>query len=196
VEVRVIVATNQNLQTLSDTGKFRKDLYYRLCTHQIAIPPLRERIEDLSLLFEHFIQIAARSMGKARPLPSAELLETLSKIKFPGNVREFGALVTDAVARHRSGLLTIKHFPGITLPVSAVSEKTKGQEGKDNDAEWIYAVFGKIPTLTEYEDYLINHTLKVTNGNKSASASLLGLTRQTLNKRQRDRQKRKQILLK
>lgn len=190
VDVRIIVATNQNLQTLSDAGKFRKDLYYRLCTHQITIPPLRERVEDLSLLFEHFIQIAAKSMGKARPIPSAELLEALSKIKFPGNVREFKALVTDAVARHRSGLLTFKHFPGITLPVSAVSEKSYALEGTDKDAEWLYAVFGKFPNMTEYEDYLINHALKVTNGNKSASASLLGLTRQTLNKRQRDRQKR------
>lgn len=187
VEVRVIMATNQNLQTLSDSGKFRKDLYYRLCTHQIKIPPLRERIEDISLLFEHFSQKAANSMGKALPLPSSELLEALSKIKFPGNVRELKALVTDAVARHKSGLLTIKHFPGITLPVSAALEKSLALEGEDKDAEWLYAVFGKFPNMTEYEDYLINLALKVTNGNKSASASLLGLTRQTLNKRERDR---------
>jgi two-component system, NtrC family, response regulator HydG len=190
VEARIIVATNQNLQNLCEAGKFRKDLYYRLCTHQITIPPLRERIEDIPLLLEHFSQEAADSLGKKPPRPSSELMETLPKIKFPGNVREFKALVTDAVARHMTGLLTMKHFPAISLPVVAVSRKSDGLEGKDKNAEWLYAVFGKFPTLEEYEDYLINHALKVTNGNKSASATLLGLTRQTLNKRQRDRRNR------
>jgi two-component system response regulator HydG len=189
VEARIIVATNQNLQSLCEAGKFRKDLYYRLCTHQITIPPLRERNEDISLLLEYFIQKAAHSLGKKCPHPSAELLETLPKIKFPGNVREFKAVVTDAVARHKIGLLTLKHFPAISLPEVAVTGKSKGLEGKDNIAEWLYEVFGKFPTLEEYEDHLINHALKVTNGNKSASAALLGLTRQTLNRRQRYRRK-------
>jgi len=105
-------------------------------------------------------------------------------------VRELKGVVTDAVARHMTGLLTLKHFPGICMPVFAGSEKADSLGGMVKDAEWLYAVFGKFPKLNEYEDYLINHALKVTNGNKSASASLLGLTRQTLNKRQRDRRKR------
>jgi two-component system, NtrC family, response regulator HydG len=189
VEARIIVATNQNLQTLSEAGKFRKDLYYRLCTHQITIPPLRERSEDISLLLEHFIQEASLSLGKTSPLPSSELMETLPKIRFPGNVREFRAVVTDAVARHKTGLLTLKHFPAISLPVVAVSGKSNVLEVRDKEAEWLYEIFGKFPTLEESEDYLINHALKVTNGNKSASASLLGLTRQTLSRRQRGRQK-------
>jgi DNA-binding NtrC family response regulator len=87
-DARVIVATNKSLKVLMSSGKFRTDLYYRLCTHQIEIPALRERPDDIPLLVEHFLEKASRSLGRSKPATPQELLRILGGYNFPGNVRE------------------------------------------------------------------------------------------------------------
>jgi len=182
-DARILVATNQNLLQAIDNGKFRKDLYYRLCAYQINIHPLRERIEDIPQLLNHFIEEAALSLNKPKPVPSPEVSAHLAKHNFPGNIREFKAMVLDAVARHINGPLTLKEFPGVPRHLSAESLNMNLQNSNCDDL--LNVMFGKFPTLQEVEDYMIERAMKLAEGRQSVAADLLGITRQGLNKRLR-----------
>ncbi len=109
-DARVLVATNQDLEVLQSSGKFRKDLYYRLCAHHVHLPPLRERPEDLPLLIDHFLETASQTLGKKKPTPPRELFALLSTYHFPGNVRELQSMILDAVSSHKSGKLSLEVF--------------------------------------------------------------------------------------
>lgn len=178
---RIIIATNHDLEKLMSEGKFRKDLYYRLCAYQISLPPLRERLEDIPLLLDHFIGEAAKSFGKAKPVPSPEVPDLLASLHFPGNIRELQAMVSDAMARHSSGILSYNHFPTIlrAIPASLLPATAAARE----EADPLRALFGKFPTIEEMEDYLIARALQLTHGKMGAAASLLGISRQGLHKR-------------
>lgn len=173
-DVRVVVATNQDLQKLIAEGRFRKDLYYRLRAHQVTIPPLRERQGDIPLLLNHFIEEASAAMRKKKPTPPPELSVLMSTYHFPGNVRELQAMVYDAVARHRSGVLSMDSFKDIMGQER--SAPYAGEDAAPYEA-------GRFPTLKEAEDGLISKALELSNGNQGIAASLLGITRQALNKR-------------
>lgn len=178
---RIILATNVDLQERIKEGRFRRDLYYRLCSHQIRIPALRERREDIPLLLDSFIEEAAAHFGRSVPVVSPELLKALTEYDFPGNVRELQARVRDAVARHEDGVLSLNDFPGVAAaappcpPLSSVVP-TAANAG-------IYSLFGRLPTFHEIEDYLIVEALKISEGNYAVAASILGVTRQTISKR-------------
>ena len=101
-DARVLVATNQDLEFLQSSGRFRKDLYYRLCAHHVHLPPLRERREDLPLLIDYFLETASQTLGKKKPTPPKELFILLSTYHFPGNIRELQSMVLDAVSSHQS----------------------------------------------------------------------------------------------
>ncbi|HEY6873557.1 MAG TPA: sigma-54 dependent transcriptional regulator [Geobacteraceae bacterium] len=179
---RIIVATNHDLEKLMAEGKFRKDLYYRLCACQIHLPPLRERLEDIPLLLNHFIGEASRSFKKAKPIPSPEVADFLASLHFPGNVRELQAMVFDAVARHTSGVLSSSHFPTM-LRATPVSPDPAPVAASEEDPDPLCVLFGKFPTIEEVEDYLIARALKLAQGKTGTAASLLGITRQGLHKR-------------
>jgi two-component system response regulator HydG len=181
-DARIIVATNRDLTQLIANGKFRKDLYYRLCAHRIHIPPLRERREDIPLLLEHFLEKAAKSFNKPKPTPSAEVVALLSTCHFEGNIRELNAMVFDAVARNTADLLTLDCFAGLTKD-DAVPSNTSSNPSHKEANEMIYALFGRFPTIKEVEDYLISAAMNMTNGNQRSAALLLGIARQTLSKR-------------
>jgi len=181
-DARIIVATNHNLHLLLEKGKFRKDLYYRLCSYHVNIPPFRERPEDVPMLLNHFVEEAALSLGKPKPVPSPEVAAYLAKLNFPGNIREFKAVVADAVARHKTGLLSLQHFSGITRQVPVVSDHAD-DSGVHDDEDLLSAQFGRFPTLLEVEEYMINRAMKLAKGRQSVAASLLGITRQGLHKR-------------
>src|SRR5512138_73556 len=110
LSARVIVATHQNLAEKEGAGTFRRDLYYRLRTHQVQIPPLRERAGDIPLLLDHFLAEAAHALGKKKPTPPRELAQFLATYSFPGNVRELKAMVYDAVSVHRERMLSMDSF--------------------------------------------------------------------------------------
>jgi DNA-binding NtrC family response regulator len=161
------------LLRLVNGEKIRKDLYYRLCSHRVHIPPLRERPEDIPALLDHFIGTAASSLKKEKPVLHPGLAEFLSKYDFPGNVRELKAMVYDAVARHKSGTLTMGGFKEITAQ--------KGYTGEASGT--LLNIFGHFPTFDEAENYLIDEAMKLAGGNQSLAASFLGITRQALNRR-------------
>ncbi len=178
---RIIGSTNKNLEKLMSKGKFRKDLYYRLCAIHIHIPPLRERTEDIPVLLHHFLEESAGSLNKKKPSPPDELVKLLSNYPFPGNIRELKAMVFDAVVKHKSGVLSMDNFKifiqekgNHVEPVFSAPEKSEGSGLEFS---------GRFPTLKEAENYLIAEALKRSDGNQGIAASLLGLTRQALNKR-------------
>ena len=107
---RIVCATNGDVAQRVSAGTFRKDLYYRLRTHHLHLPPLRARIGDLPLLVHHFVDKAARVLGKAAPTVPLALYQLLNTYSFPGNVRELEALVFDAVARHQGTILSLQSF--------------------------------------------------------------------------------------
>jgi len=178
---RIVLATNVNLQERIKEGRFRRDLYYRLCTHQIQIPALRERREDIPLLLTAFIEESARHFGRSVSDVSPELLRALEEYEFPGNVRELQARVSDAIARHEEGMLSLEDFPGI--PAAASNHFPLCSAALTADSAGIYSIFGRLPTFREIEDYLILEALKLSDGNYAVAASLLGVTRQTISKR-------------
>jgi DNA-binding NtrC family response regulator len=184
---RIVASSNMAGEAEIEEGKFRRDLYYRLCTHLIHIPPLRDRLQDIPLLLEHFVADASKTMDRNKPPISSELVTLLSNYHFPGNVRELQAMVFDAVAQHESGKLSLESFKGFikqkgsfTKPPSINGEKSTGL---------IRDLFGHFPSLKEMENYLISEALKSSNDNQGNAASLLGITRQALNQRLKKKSK-------
>ncbi|MBF0270575.1 MAG: sigma-54-dependent Fis family transcriptional regulator [Magnetococcales bacterium] len=178
-DARIICATNRDLKFMMVEKTFRSDLYFRLSSHQVRIPPLKERKEDLPLLTTHFIEEAAQAMGKSPPIPPPELFHLLNTYDFPGNVRELRAIVFDAVARHHSGVLSLERFRESVLSNGA-SEDTLSVDLLENPFK---RLSGKLPTLREAEILLLEEALERAQGNKSLAATLLGVSRQTLNYR-------------
>ncbi len=117
-DARIVLATNKNLKERIAKGVFRADLYYRLAVHEVVVPPLRERMEDIPLLTTNFLDEAARTMGKPSPTPPKELFSLLKTHDFPGNVRELRALVFDAVAQHESRMVSMKGDKPVPKPRS------------------------------------------------------------------------------
>ena len=182
-DARIVVATNRNLRELTATGKFRNDLYFRLCTHQVQIPPLRERTEDIHILLEYFLADSARELKKKKPSYPSELITLLSLHDFPGNVREMKALIFDAVARHGSGVLSMERFKEHigTRPSPTCTSSPLAKIVVDGMQETLE----RLPTVREVENYLVDEAMKRANGNQGIAATILGFTRQTLNKRLR-----------
>ena len=178
---RVIVATNCDLRELQEHGVFRADLYYRLLLHHIHLPPLRERLDDLPLLVDYFLNLASEELQKARPTPPPELLTLLSVYDFPGNIRELQAMIFDAVSQHQGGVLSLCTFKQLIQPDSF--GKTRRSKKTSETLENLYASLSRLPSLKEAEDMLIEEALKRTGGNRTMTATLLGVTRQTLHRR-------------
>lgn len=180
---RILLATNHDLQKLIEERRFRKDLYYRLCAHRLVIPPLRERVEDVAPLLNHFLEAAARCLGKKKPTPPPDLVTLLETYPFPGNIRELEAMVHDAVARHDSGVLSMESFSTAIGMSRAVKPST---EGKTSGINTLEEAFGHFPTIHEIEKYMIAEAMLRSKGNQGIAANMLGITRQTLNKRLRN----------
>ena len=181
-DARTIVATNQNLDYLQQKGKFRKDLYYRLQTHHIHIPPLQKRLDDIKILADHFLIKAAKALGKKAPTPPRELYILLENYSYPGNVRELEGMVFDAVSRHKSGILSMDSFKEKIGIKSGTRIPQQRNESKSDEEKGL--IFKQtLPTLREAEQLLIDEALNRSNGNQTIAARLLGLTRRALNNR-------------
>ncbi len=185
-EARMVMATNRELQKYIAAGKFRNDLYFRLCAHQLNVPSLRDRAEDIQPLLEHFLGKAAAALKKKRPTPPADLLTLLATYHFPGNVRELEAMVFDAVARHNSGVLSMSSFRS-AIGEDRTAVAAENSPSNSVDGENLQGIFGHFPSLVEMEEYMIGEAMKIAKGNQGVAAALLGITRQTLNKRLKGR---------
>ncbi|MCD6580566.1 MAG: sigma-54-dependent Fis family transcriptional regulator [Desulfuromusa sp.] len=179
-KARILAATNQNLAAKEADGSFRRDLHYRLCSHRVELPPLRERDEDLPALLEYFLVEAAASMGAKKPTIPPELLILLSTYSFPGNVRELRAMVYDAVSVHTGGVLSMARFKAAIdsngLPLEQVVEFSGNSTSKVQFAD-------NLPTLKEISQLLIKEAMHRSQGNQSIAARMLGVTPQALSKR-------------
>jgi DNA-binding NtrC family response regulator len=180
-DARVLVATNQDLEALQSSGRFRKDLFYRLCAHHVHLPPLRERREDLPLLTDYFLETASQTLGKKKPTPPGELFALLSTYHFPGNLRELQSMILDAVSSHKSGKLSMEVFKSYIRqkhPTFDVDSKQlpSGQVSLLSFSE-------QLPTFKQAEQSLISEAMKRAKGNQAIAAQMLGITRQALNKR-------------
>jgi DNA-binding NtrC family response regulator len=176
--VRIICATHQDLAQALAEGHFRKDLYYRLHAHQLRIPPLRERCDDIPLLLNYFLRRCAAELGKGVPTPPRELVTLLKTFSFPGNVRELQSMIHDAVSRHQGGVLSLASFleridGSHELPV-AVSRNP-------------FDDLSELPTLKQASQWLVDAALERSGGNQSLAARLLGISQPALSKRLKQR---------
>ena len=166
--VRIIAATNKNLEKEAEKGNFRKDLYYRLNTFILHIPPLRERKEDIPLLVKHFVEKASLEFAKEVVYPDHETIKELVKREWKGNVRELKSFVSRLV------------LTGSVLP-SGESEQASAKS--DNGSAEVLSFRVGDKTLEEIEKEVLEATLKFTNGDKHSAAKLLGCSERTLYRR-------------
>jgi DNA-binding NtrC family response regulator len=177
-DCRMLCSTNRQLEKGIENGTFRNDLYYRLCTHHMHIPPLRERMDDLPLLVDHFLTEATASMKKIKVEASLDkdILKTLSDYHFPGNLRELRALVFDAATTGSTD--TIK----ATVP-SEPSPDITGTHPAEKEMD--LSQYPQLPTLTDLEEMALREAMKRAGGNMSRAAKMLGIHRQTMAKKLR-----------
>jgi len=180
-DTRIITSTNRDLMSLQNDKQFRRDLFYRLRTHFIHVPPLRDRLSDLPLLADHFLEKAARFLGKKKPTPPREIITLLSTYHFPGNIRELESMIYDAVSNHKSGQLSLKVFKSHIL-----KDPTPGKIDEKiitEKAEEFFSSQETLPSLKEASRLLVAEALRRSKGNQSIAAQLLGITQSALNKR-------------
>ena len=185
---RMIFATHRDLDSLQESGEFRKDLFFRLRTHHVHIPPLRDRLDDLPLLLDHFLEDAADRLNKQKPAYPNELSILLGTYNYPGNVRELQSMVLDALSKHKSR----------TLSMDVFKKYIEHRLGNSNEVveevtgETVYSILGVLPTLKESSRLLVKEALLRAQGNQAIAAQMLGITRQALNwrlKQQADKKK-------
>lgn len=174
VNVRLISMTNRDLLSEVDSGNFRRDLYYRVATLRVTIPPLRTRGEDVLLLAEHMLRRSARTMGLPVPTLDNELRDLFMRYRWPGNVRELRNVVENMVVLG-STHLTVAEVPdeiirAVADPFSSTTG-TGGVLGADND---------RLPQWSEAQRAVIERELAQTGGNISLTARRLGIARSTL----------------
>lgn len=176
VDVRVIAATNRNLKQMVRDGKFREDLYFRLNTFTIVIPPLRERGEDVLLLAEHFLGKFSKKYGKTGRLSSAVQRFFLS-YAWPGNVRQLESCMEYAVIVC-GGEIRMNHLPEEMQGISSSAKRTDAAEY--SAAKAVHGLKADIQAMER--DYILR-VLKETGGNKSKAMEVLGISRRTFYKK-------------
>ncbi len=189
-DASVVSATHRDLWTLQKEDKFRKDLNFRLRTHHIHIPPLREHMEDIPLLTEHFMRHAAFVFNKKQPALADECFGLLKTYHFPGNVRELKSVIFDAVGRETSNILspeTIKNCitqrqKDKTVSISPEPEEPKPKEPDPKGTDYI-AFPEKLPDIKQWTQFLIDEALRRADGNQSAAARMVGISQPAMSKR-------------
>jgi DNA-binding NtrC family response regulator len=170
VEVRVIAATNADLRQRIDTGAFRQDLYFRLAHFAIAVPPLRERREDIPLLARHFLKLFAAEMGREPPPLSAEVAECLQTYGFPGNVRELKNIIERALLESSGGEIRPPHLH--FLPAASADPVATR-----NTSPPLAPPLSLDQAVAETERRMVKQALDLSAGNVSAATRLLGTNR-------------------
>ncbi len=185
VDVRIVAATNRDLEQRVREGRFREDLYYRLAVMAVELPPLRERLEDLPLLADHFRQECAERHGKAVERVADEVVGRLREHAWPGNVREFRNVIETMVVLDQDGVLGLEDLPRTLRPADLPAmQVAAGQaavpaagEGA-GEAGGGYELAGK--SLQQVEQDLIRQTLDRVGGNRQRAAEMLGMGERTL----------------
>ncbi len=164
VDLRILAATNRNLEEDIERGSFRRDLFYRLNVFSITLPPLRERSEDIPLFCQYFLDVYSRKFKKKVRKVSKEVLELFMEYPFPGNVRELENVIERAIVLCDGHNVEVQHLP------RRFRKKREGQGGKH----------ARLVTLAEMERQYIFDVLDRVQGNKAEAAKILGIDRATL----------------
>jgi DNA-binding NtrC family response regulator len=180
VDVRIIAATNRNLELLLKEGKFREDLYYRLKVIPIECPPLRQRQEDIEPLARHFLRRAAAASGRKLTGISSEALDALKAYDWPGNIRQLEWAIERAVVLGESDEVELRDLPPeILQPAAEISARSGGQPAGTAPAGALQPVIAE-ESWEEHEKAKIIEALERTNWNITRAAQLLGMTFRTL----------------
>ena len=170
-DVRLVAATNKNLEELVKAGTFREDLFFRLRVVEIALPPLRERTGDIPLLAQKFLREFAAENEKAVNEFTADALELLMRYSWPGNVRELRTAIEHAVVLCRGGKISARDLPP-SIRSGGVAAAQPAQALPANEL-----------TIKEAEKQLIVRALKETNGNRTLAAEKIGMSRRTFHRK-------------
>ncbi len=173
VDVRVITATNRDLEAELEAGSFRQDLYYRLNVIRIRVPPLVEREEDIPLLINHFLTKFTGEQNKKITKVSSLALRVLSDYHYPGNVRELENIIERCVTLEQSDQLTAENLPSKLIEIGS-SAHSLGDMDIPPDGIDLNQV------MENMERRLVNRALEITGGNRSRAARLLGITLRSL----------------
>ncbi|MGB6564359.1 MAG: sigma-54 dependent transcriptional regulator, partial [Candidatus Binataceae bacterium] len=182
VDVRVLAATNRNLEGQLRDGKFREDLYYRLNVFTIQLPTLRERSEDVPILIEHFLQQLAPAAGKSVMGMEAECLELLKAQRWPGNVRQLRNVIERALIVTRGPMISTADLPEeitFDMPESVKPSPPAGFKPDNGHGHPALDVHVGM-SLSAVKRELLLQTLKFTGGNKAKAAEILGVSLKTL----------------
>jgi two-component system response regulator HydG len=175
VDVRIVAATHRPLSDLVHQGQFREDLYFRLKVLPIAIPPLRERGDDIRLLAEHFLAKARERVPQAvAQVFSSDSMAVLLEHRWPGNVRELEHLIERLVVTSDKPVIEAAAVKAMLEPSSPEASEAHG-------------AFNALPTLRDLEQQYIDHVMERTGGNKTKAAEILGIDPSTLHRRSRAR---------
>ena len=171
-DVRLIAATNRNLEKLVAEGKFRDDLFWRLNVVQVHMPPLRERPEDIAVLAAHFLKRSAEENKKPKRALSNEATQCLASYHWPGNVRELRAAIEHAVVLAAGTMITPRDLPPAVRESAAQTGGARSVPSSGNQLN-----------LHETEHRLILRALEDCKGNRTAAAKKLGISRRTLHRK-------------
>ncbi|HET97960.1 MAG TPA: sigma-54-dependent Fis family transcriptional regulator [Desulfurivibrio alkaliphilus] len=182
-DARILVASQRDVNALVEEGGMRRDLYHRLSTHHIHLPPLRERSDDIPLLLDHFLGEAAKEFRKKKPVYHQEIIPLLKNYYFPGNVKELREMAFDAMSGHRARLLRTETFiKAVKGRLASQGLWGQGVPSATLDSEWIQKL-DRLPTLKAAALILVQEALRRSGNNQRVAASLLGITPQALNQR-------------
>ncbi len=180
--VRLIAATNHDLERLVGAERFRRDLFYRLSVFTIKLPPLRERLDDLPLLVQHFLKRFSHELGKEVLQTVPETLEALRRYLWPGNLRELQSVLKQALLNASGPVLVPEFLPAAIRNENRTEEMLLTAESVDWDkfltdrlqaeSQELYA-----EALAAMERYLLTRVLRHTGGNQLQAAKILGITR-------------------
>jgi DNA-binding NtrC family response regulator len=180
LDVRLVAATNRNLEQLVRAGKFREDLFFRLNVVRIVMPPLRQRAEDVPVLLTHFLQIFAAENGLPPLTLEPGAIRTLQAYAWPGNIRELRNFAENAVVLHRGGKLTEydlePKFRG-AAPVGQITSPAADRPGTE------LAPPADSLSVEENEKRLLREALIKARGNRTKAAELMGVSRRTLHRK-------------
>ncbi len=179
VNVRILAATHQDLRKAVEEGRFREDLYYRLETFALHVPPVRDREDDIDLLALRFLKVSSTAQQKQVKGFTADALKALRRYSFPGNVRELQNVVERAVVFCAGEQIALKDLPErVQLNAGQAAVPSTGQNLAVHDAVLLEGAVW--PTLDEMQKRYVQLILKEVDGNKRRAAALLGIGRRTL----------------
>ncbi|MGA1193952.1 MAG: sigma-54-dependent transcriptional regulator [Kiritimatiellia bacterium] len=177
-DTRLIAATNRDLRAMMEKGEFREDLFFRLFVVAIRMPPLRERMEDIPLLIDHFLKISARENNREIDVITPDALQALQSYSWPGNVRELRNAIERMVVLSRNRRITLRD-----LPPEIREPQPRPAAGGGGSTSSVRPVAGASLSMEDAERNAITQALQACNGNRTRAAKQLGISRRTLHRK-------------